>query len=162
MEAVGANCAPANSPPDNLWFIRLADWSPTSRTQPRSGGSQPADGETIFLERVDEFVEEFQANPRLGLQSLDFYPENPRRVVLWIRAGESALRAISIDNACSAKSTKLTPEKIESAEEFAFYQDSQVSQNLCEHPQVSTADAGSPLAVWTLWTNPLHPNLLHQ
>jgi hypothetical protein len=163
VEFAGANCSANNPPPpDDLWHIRLADWLPASDAQPRSGGIQPADGGTIFFESVDEFSAELQFDARRGLQPIKPKPETGQRVVLWMRNGDPELRAVTIGGRSPARGTKLIPEKIESAAEFAFHEGFQIPRNLRERPQVFEAEAASPLAVWNLWANPLHPNPLHQ
>jgi hypothetical protein len=144
---VDVNCAATSTPPpDNRWFVRLADWPPSSRTQSRSGGSQPADGGTIYFEfeGVEEFAAEFQSDSRLGLQSSDAGPEGEQQVVLWMRSGDPTLRAASIDGASPQKVRKIEPEKIKPIEELDFQGYQEIAQ-----------DTACPLLVWTLWTNPL-------
>jgi Sigma-54 interaction domain len=149
---VGANCAAtSSSPPDNLWFVRLADWTTASRTKPRSGGSQPADGGTIFFEEVEEFAAEFQSDTRLGLQSSGAEPERERQVVLWMRSGDPTLRAATIGGTSPQKATKIKPEKIEPIEELDF----EGYQEFPEPTRPTAQDTACPLLVWTLWTNPL-------
>jgi hypothetical protein len=122
------NCAATiPPPPDNRWFVRLAAWPPSSRTQPRSGGSQLADGGTIYFEGVEEFAAECE-----------------QQVVLWMRSGDPTLRAASIDGAPPQKGTKIKPEKIKPIEELDFQGYQEIAQ-----------DTACPLLVWTLWTNPL-------
>ncbi len=157
MAFVGAKSVPANPlPPDDLWYVRLADWLPAPQTQPRCGGSQPADGGTIFFEDVDEFAAEFRADAGLGLQTIDPEPESEQRVVLWMREGDTTLRAVTIGGSSPAKSTKRNPEWIESSQEFEIPEEFQTSQTVREHIPVSKAEAASPLVVWMLWANPLH------
>ncbi len=163
VEFAGAHGSANNPPPpDDLWYVRLADWLPAPDAQPRSGGIQSADAGTIFFEAVDEFAEELQSDAQLGLQPIEPNPETEQRVVLWMRDGDSALRAVTIGASSRARSTKLIPEEIESAPEFALHQHSQLPLNFCEDPQVRDSGTAAPLAVWTLWTHPLHPDLLHQ
>lgn len=158
----GAKSVLANPlPPDDLWYIRLADWLPAPQTQPRCGGNQPADGGTIFFEDadfvdVDEFAAEFRADAKLGLQTIDPEPQSEQRVVLWMRDGETMLRAVTLGGNSPAKSTKRVPESIESSQEFKFRQGFQTSQTIREPFPVSKAEAASPLAVWMLWANPPH------
>jgi hypothetical protein len=149
---VGANCAATlPPPPDNLWFVRLADWPPSSRTQPHSGSSQPADGGTIFFEGVDEFAAKFHSDARLGLESSDAGPQREPRVVLWMRSGDPTLRGATIDGKAGRKGHTIEPEKIEPAEaselDFPRHQ-VPASERLA-------LDTACPLLVWTLWTNPL-------
>jgi hypothetical protein len=149
---VDVNCAATiPPPPDSRWFIRLADWPPSSRTQPRSEDGQTADGGTIYFEfeGVEEFAAEFQSDSRLGLQSSDAGPERKQQVVLWMRSGDPTLRAASIDGASPQKSRKIEPEKIEPIEELDF-----------QGYQEITQDTACPLLVWTLWTNPLSQRCL--
>ena len=155
-----ANCAAAiPPPPDNLWFVRLAAWQPTSRTQPRSGGSQPAGGGTIFFQGADEFAVELHSNPRLGLESPDAAEqEREPRVVLWMRSGDPTLRAVTMDEKPWRKSSKMEPEKIELASEAEVLSMPDCQGILAFPPPVR--DTACPLLVWTLWTNPLFPNLL--
>jgi hypothetical protein len=144
----GANFAPADSPlPDNLWFIRLADWTPASRTQPRSGGGQPADGGTIFFEGADQFAEQFQSDPRLGLYSGEAEPFSEQRIILWMRAGDDALRAVTLNGDSSRNSTKIQPARIESSTGSDLQDSAELRQ--------TALNTASPLLVWTLWTNPL-------
>ena len=149
--SAGANSAPADYPIPDPRFIRLTDWTPTARTQPRSGGGQPVDGGTIFFETGDElgalegpneFMEDLQSNPQLGLHLGDAEPFTEPRVVLWMHASESVLRTVSI-NGAQTPSMIIEPEQIAPAKEFAF------PENEVDH------DIPSALLVWTLWTNPL-------
>jgi hypothetical protein len=157
MAFVGAKSVPANPlPPDDLWYVRLADWLPAPQTQPRCGGSQQADGGTIFFEDVDAFAAEFRADAGLGLQTIDPEPESEQRVVLWMRDGDTTLRAVTIGGSSPAKGTKRIPEWIESPEEFELHEGFQTSQTVREHIPVYKAEAASPLSVWMLWANPLH------
>jgi Sigma-54 interaction domain len=158
---VGANCAPASSPPpDNLWFIRLSDWLPASQTQPRSGGSQLAEGGTIFFEGIEDFAAEFQSHPPLGLEKSETQPKDEQRVILWSRTDDpSALRAVTIGGISQTKGTKLVCGEIEAAEEPAFEMSLGASREIPEHPLVLPDDVlpenvACSLLVWTLWTNP--------
>lgn len=156
MAFVGTKSVPANPlPPDDLWYVRLADWLPAPQTQPRCGGSQQADGGTIFFEDVDDFAEEFRADAGLGLQTIDPEPQGEQRVVLWMRDGDTALRAATIGENSPAKRTTLISEWVGSPEEFALSEGFLTAQELRERSDASEA-AASPLAVWTLWTSPLH------
>jgi hypothetical protein len=154
----GANCAATlPSPLDNLWFVRLADWPPSSRTQSRSGGSQPAEGGTIFSEGVDEFAAKFHSNSRLGLKLDDAEPQNEPRIALWMRSGNPTLRAATIDGKADGKAAqkglKIEPEKIEPAKE-ADELNFPGRQQVPESERIAL-DTACPLFVWTLWTNPL-------
>lgn len=157
VEFAGLHSSANNPPPpDDLWYVRLADWLPAPDAQPRSGGFQSADAGTIFFEAADEFAAELQSDAQLGLQPIEPKSETGRRVVLWMRDGDSVLRALSIDEACPAKNAKLLLETIDSAGEFRPYEGSQLSQSVPEQPPVSKANVACSLKVWTLWTNPLH------
>jgi Sigma-54 interaction domain len=149
-----ANCAATlPPPPDNPWFVRLADWPSTPRTQSRSGGSRSADGGTIFSEGVDEFAAKFHSNPRLGLEAGDAEPQSEPRVALWMRSGNPTLRAATMDGKAGQKHLKIEPEKIEPAEaadELNFPGRQQVPES-----ERIALDTARPLLVWTLWTNPL-------
>ena len=130
----------------------LADWPHSSRTQPRSGSSQSADGGTIFFEDVDEFAAEFHYDARLGPESGDAGPQREPRVVLWMRSGNPTLRAATIGEKATQKGLKIEPEKIEPAEanESIFPGRQQVPES-----ERMALDVARPLLVWTLWTNPL-------
>lgn len=151
---VSANCAATlPPPPDNPWFVRLADWPSSPRIQPRSGGSQSVDGGTSLLEGGDEFAEKLQSNPQLGLEPDDAEPQSEPRVALWMRSGSPTLRAAAIDGKAGQKAPKIEPEKIEAAEEADEW-------NLPGRRQATGSErialhVACPLLVWTLWTNPL-------
>jgi hypothetical protein len=127
-------------PPDNPWFVRLADW-PSAQTQPRLGDSHSADGGTILLKAIDEFAEEFQCDPELGLESIDFEPESGPPVVLWVRDGDSTLRSVTIGE------DRLNARRRAEIIEFPSGENS-------EHSPITEAAVARPLKVWTLWTNP--------
>jgi hypothetical protein len=158
---VGARCAPANSPPpDNLWFIRLPDWLPASQTQPRCGGSQLAEGGTIFFEgiefeEVEDFAPEFQSNPLFELEKSETQPKDEQRVILWSRADDrSTLRAVTIGGVSQTKGSKRVSDEIEAAGEPAFAIGFEASRKLPQHSEALPENAACPLEVWTLWTNP--------
>jgi hypothetical protein len=131
----------------------LVDWPPSSRTQSRSGGSQPADGGTIFSEGVDEFAAKFHSNPRLGLEVGDAEPQSQPRVALWMRSGNPTLRVAMMDGKAGQERLKIEPEKIEPAE-AADDMNFQGHQQVPESERIAL-DTACPLLVWTLWTNPL-------
>lgn len=151
---VSANCAATlPPPPDNPWFVRLADWPSSPRIQPRSGGSQSVDGGTSLLEGGDEFAEKLQSNPQLGLEPDDAEPQSEPRVALWMRSGSPTLRAAAIDGKAGQKAPKIEPEKIEAAKEADEW-------NLPDRRHLPGSErialhVACPLLVWTLWTNPL-------
>jgi len=153
-----ANCAATlPPPPDNPWFVRLADWPSSPRIQPRSGGSQSVDGGTSLLEGGDEFAAKFHSNPQLGLESDDAEPQSEPRVALWMHSGNPTLRAATIDGKADGKAgqkaPKIEPEKIEAAEE-ADELNFPGRRQLPESERIALHTA-CPLLVWTLWTNPL-------
>ena len=157
----GANYAPTNSPPPvNLWFNRLSDWLPASQTQPRSGGSQLAEGGTIFFQGNEDFAAEFQSNPLVELEKSETQPKDEQRVILWSRFDDrSTLRAVTIGGASQTKATKLVCGEIEAAEEPAYEMSCAPSREIPEHPRVLPDNVvpdnvARPLQVWTLWTNP--------
>lgn len=157
----GTNRVLANPlPPDDLWYVRLADWLPAPKTQPRCGASRPADGGTIFFddlnfESLDAFAAELQSDARLGLPAIDPEPRSEQRVVLWMREGDTTLRAVVRGENSPAKNTTLIPEWVGSPEEFPLPKGFLSARELRERSDASEA-AASPLAVWTLWTSPLH------
>jgi len=160
-EFVGANCAPANSPPPvNLWFSRLSDWLPASQTQPRCGGSQLAEGGRSSLKEIEDFAAEFQSHPPPGLEKSEPQPKDEQRVILWSRTDDpSALRAVTIGGISQTKGTKLVCGEIESAEKPAFEISLGASREIPEHPRVLPDNVlpdnvACSLRVWTLWTNP--------
>ena len=121
--------------------------------QPPSGGSQAANGGTIFFEEGDDFAAKFRSNPRLGMEPGDEEPQREQRVVLWMRSGNPTLRATTIGGKSGQKAPKIEPEKIapaDDADELNFPD----RQQVLEFERIAL-DTACPLLVWTLWTNSL-------
>jgi hypothetical protein len=143
----GAFTGTVAAPPDNPWFVRLADWPPAQQTEPRPGAGQSAAGGTIFFEGVDDFESEPGesepgSDPELGHGRVDFEPENQPRVVFWMRDCDPSLRSFTVGED-AAKSKKRLAEIIEFP-----------SEENPEYSEVPETAVGRPLEVWTLWTSP--------
>lgn len=154
LRANGAAATPP--PPDGSAAIRSADTQPAHWTQSRSGGSQSAEGGTIFFEGDDDLAAELQSGRLPDPQDSDWeYDEGPR-VVLWMRADDPTLRKTTIREVATDKSTKAVSEQIKTANEveIALQEGFHVSRGNPEVSRLSRAVA-RPLLVWTVWSNPL-------
>lgn len=151
-----ANGAAAAPPPPNSPAIRSADTQPAHRTQSRSGGNHSADGGTFFFEAVDDLAAGLQSDRLHSPQNSDWKCEEATRVVLWMRAGDPALRTTTIRGVAGDKSTRGVREEIETTDEIeiALQEGFHVSRGPERRPQLSEV-AARPLMVWTVWTNPL-------
>jgi hypothetical protein len=149
----GAAAAP--SLPDGSAAIRSADTQPAHRTQSRSGGSQSAEGGTIFLEEVDELAAELHSDRSLGLSNHAEREGGPQEV-LWMRAGDPTLRVATIRGRAADKCANLIDEQIETVDEveIALQEGFHISRGNPERPRRPEL-AARPLRVWTVWTNPL-------
>lgn len=152
-----ANGAAAAPPlPDGSAAIRAADTQPDHQTQSRFGGSQSAEGGTIFFEGVDDLAAELQSDRLPGPQSSEPGHEEGPRVVLWMRCGDPTLRTTTIRGVAADKSTNPVGKQIETVDEveIALQEGFHVSRGNPERPRLSEV-AARPLQVWTVWTNPL-------
>jgi hypothetical protein len=156
-ELLCANGAAATPPPpDGSAAIRSADAQPAHRTQSRFGGSQSAEGGTIFFEGVDDLAADLQSDRLLSLQRSEPDHEEGPRVVLWMRSGDPTLRTTMIRGVAADKSTNPVGEQIETVDEveIALQEGFHVSRGNPERPRLSEV-AARPLQVWTVWTNPV-------
>jgi hypothetical protein len=147
-----------SSPPDKPCSFRLLDWLFAARTQTRPGASPLAGGGTIIFQETEDFAAEFLSNPPIGVEQGQTPPKNEWRVILWTRnADPSTLRAFTIGEGRQTRGTKLVCEEVEAAAEPIFEIDFTPARKIAEQRRVPPHKAASPLAVWTLWTNPQYP-----
>jgi len=159
---IGAPSAPRrSSSPDKPCAIRLPDWLSAAQTQKRPGASPLAEGGTIIFQETEDFADfaaEFPSTPPMGVEQGQTQPKNEWRVILWSRNDDpSTLRAFTMGKGSQTRGTKLMCGEVESAVEPAFEIDSAAAPESAEQRRVLRDKAASPLAVWTLWTNPRYP-----
>jgi hypothetical protein len=156
---VGARSAPRRSPtPDKPCFFRLPDRLCAARAQTRPGDCPLAGGGTIIFQGVRDFAAEFPSTPSMGVGQSRTQPKNEWRVILWSRNDDpSTLRAFTIGKGSQASGTKLVCGEVKAVVEPAFEIDIAAAQEIADQHRVLPDNAASPLAVWTLWTNPQYP-----
>jgi hypothetical protein len=156
---VGARSAPRRSPtPDKPCSFRLPDRLSAARTQTGPGASSLAGGGTIIFQGVRDFAAEFPSTPSMGLEKSQTRPKNEWRVIVWSRNDDpSTLRAFTIGKGSQAIGTKLVCGEVEAAVRPSIEIDFAVAGEIADQHRVLPENAASPLAVWTLWTNPPYP-----
>jgi hypothetical protein len=152
----GASSAPRRSPPpDKPCSFRLPDRLSAARTQTRPGATPVAGGGTIIFQGIKDFAAESPFTPPMGVEQDQTQPKNEWRIILWSRNDDpSTLRAFTIGERSQARGTKLICGEVEAAVEPAFESDFAPAPEIAEQHRTLPDKAASPLAVWTLWTNP--------
>lgn len=158
---IGARFAPRrSSPPDKPCSFRLHDRLSAARAQTRPGANPVAGGGTCFFEGINDFTDfaaEFPSTPQMGVEQGQTQPKNEWRVVFWTHNEDlSTLRAFTIGEGSQARGTKLVCGEVEAAVEPALKIDFTPARETAEQHR-ALPDRASPLAVWTLWTNPQYP-----
>lgn len=148
-----ANGATAPPPPDSPPAIRSADGRRAYQTEPRLGGHSSAEGGTIFFDGTGDLATESLFETKNISGAFD----RERRVVLWMRAGDPTLRAVTIDGTSADTDEQLAREESGDTSEIdiALQEGFHVSRGKPEPPRRSMTGTIRPLMVWTVWTNPL-------